>query len=162
MKNLDAIYDRTQAKSGFFYAYGDGKEFYGFGYGKPLEDNVTFVRSQGDWLYLAQLQMNLLKSRGEQVKDSWKEGTRKQADAFVRLWDKYGQFGQFVDVETGDICIGNSCAGAIVPAGLAMAAKSYNNPRYLEVAILGGRWFYDKYVKTVSYTHLTLPTILRV
>ena len=147
MKNLDAIYDRTQAKSGFFYAYGDGKEFYGFGYGKPLDDNVTFVRSQGDWLYLAQLQMNLLKSRGEQVKDSWKEGTRKQADAFVRLWDKYGQFGQFVDVETGDICIGNSCAGAIVPAGLAMAAKSYNNPRYLEVAILGGRWFYDKYVK---------------
>lgn len=151
LKNLDAIYDRTQAKSGFFYAYGDGKEFYGFGYGKPLGDNVTFVRSQGDWLYLSQLQMNLLQSRGETVKSAWKEGTRKQADAFVRLWDKQGQFGQFVDVETGDICIGNSCAGAIVPAGLALAAKTYGNPRYLEIACLAARDFYTRYV-TKGYT----------
>lgn len=146
MNNLEAIYNRTQAKSGFFYAYGDGKEFYGFGYGEPLENNVTFVRSQGDWLYLSQLQMNLLKSRGEQVKSHWSEGTRKQADAFVRLWDKYGQFGQFVDVETGDLCIGNSTAGAIVPAGLALASETYNEPRYLEVACLAARNFYTDYV----------------
>lgn len=147
VKNLDAIYDRSQAKSGLFYAYGNGREFVGFGYGEPLGDNVTFTRSQGDWLYLSQLQMNLLAQRGEKVKSSWVEGTRRQADAFVRLWDKYGQFGQFIDVETGDLCVGNSCAGAIVPAGLALAAKRYGSPRYLEVATVAGRWFYDNYVK---------------
>lgn len=151
VKNLDAIYDRTQAKSGLFYAYGNGKEFCGFGYGKPLDHNVTFTRSQGDWLYLSQLQMNLLKKRGKEVKDTWMEGTRKHADAFVRLWEKYGQFGQFLDVETGDICIGNSCAGAIVPAGLALAASTYGRPHYLEVAKKAGRWFYDKYVRN-GYT----------
>ena len=146
-KNLDAIYERSQTPSGFFYGYGDGKEFKGFGYYKPLENNIAFVRSQGDWFYLSQLQMNLLETRGEQIKEVWTEGTRKQADAFTRLWDKYGQFGQFIDVESGDICIGNSCAGAIVPAGLALASKRYGNPHYLEVAKAGGRWFYNNYVK---------------
>ncbi len=146
LRNLDAIYDRCQTKSGFFYGYGDGREFKGFGYYKPLENNIAFVRSQGDWLYLSQLQMQLLASKGAQVKDTWREGTRKQADAFTRLWDKYGQFGQFIDVESGDICIGQSCAGAIVPAGLALASVTYGNPHYLEVARAGGRWFYHHYV----------------
>lgn len=147
MSNLETIYRRTQAKSGFFYAYGDGKEFYGFGYGKPLEDDVTFVRSQGDWLYLSQLQMNLLKSRDEQVPPHWLEGTRKQADAFVRLWNRYGQFGQFVNVETGELLIGNSAAGAIVPAGLALASETYEEPRYLKVACQAARKYHTDYVK---------------
>lgn len=151
MRNLEAIYSKTQAKSGFFYAYGDGKDFYGFGYSEPLKHDVTMVRSQGDWLYLAQRQMNLLKSKGEQLEPHWLEGTKKQADAFVRLWDKYGQFGQFVDVETGDLCIGNSTAGGIVPAGLVLASQLYDNPRYLEVACEAGRSFYENYV-TKGYT----------
>ncbi len=147
VKNIDAIFDRTQTRSGFYYGYGNGKEFKGFGYFKPLENNIGFVRSQGDWLYLSQLQMNLLEARGETVKSSWREGVRRQADAFSRLWDKYGQFGQFIDVESGDICVGSSCAGAIVPAGLALAYQAYGNKHYLEVAKEGGRWFYDNYVK---------------
>ena len=146
MRNLDVIYSKTQTKSGFFYAYGDGKEFYGFGYSAPLEHNVTMVRSQGDWLYMAQRQINLLKSRGEQVKSSWLEGTKKQAEAFARLWDKYGQFGQFVDVETGDLCIGGSTAGGIVPAGLVLASKLYDNPRYLDIARQAARDYYTNYV----------------
>lgn len=147
MQNLEAIYSRTQAPSGFFYAYGDGREFYGFGYGKPLADHVTFVRSQGDWLYLSQWQMNLLRWRGQPVAPHWMEGTRKLADAFVRLWDRYGQFGQFVDVETGALCIGRSAAGAIVPAGLALAWQTYGEPRYLEIACKAARAYYADYVR---------------
>lgn len=146
MRNLETIYSKTQAKSGFFYAYGDGREFYGFGYSAPLKHSVTMVRSQGDWLYMAQRQMNLLQSRGEQINTHWLEKTQKQIEAFVRIWDKYGQFGQFVDVETGDICIGNSTAGAIVPAGLVLASQLYGNPRYLEIAREAGRGFYKNYV----------------
>ena len=151
LRNLEAIYAKTQARSGFFYAYGDGKEFYGFGYSAPLKHSVTMVRSQGDWLYMAQQQIRLLKSRGLQVKPQWLEGTRKQAEAFVRLWDKYGQFGQFADVETGDLCIGNSTAGGIVPAGLALASELYGNPRYLEIACQAARNYYMNYV-TKGYT----------
>lgn len=146
MRNLEAIYSRTQTPAGFFYAYGDGKEFYGFGYSQPLKHDVTMVRSQGDWLYMSLQQLNLLESRGEKVKESWKEGSRKLADAFVRLWDQYGQFGQFVNVKTGELQVGNSTAGAIVPAGLALAAAAYDEPRYLEVACEAGRKYYRDYV----------------
>lgn len=146
VRNLDAIYDRTQAQSGLFYLYGDGKEFFGFGFGQPLDDGVTFVRSQGDWLYMSLLHTELMRSRGENVKGKWLEGSRKLADAFVRVWDKYGQLGQFLDVQTGDICIGRSVAGGIVPAGLAMASKVYQNPRYLEVASQAARQYYTDYV----------------
>lgn len=151
MRNLHAIYSKTQAKSGFFYAYGNGTEFCGFGYFAPLEHPVTMVRSQGDWLYMAQQQINLLKSRGEKIPTLWLEGTQKQAEAFARLWDKYGQFGQFVNVETGELCIGNSTAGAIVPAGLALASELYANPRYLDIACQAARNYYTNYL-TKGYT----------
>jgi hypothetical protein len=146
LKNIDVIFSRTQAPSGFFYAYGNGYEFTGFGYFSALENNVTFVRSQGDWLYMAQRQFVEMESRGKKTPPQWKSGLQKQADAFVRLWDKYGQFGQFVDVQTGDICIGNSTAGAIVCGGLALASQTFQSPRYLDVACAAAEKYYSDYV----------------
>lgn len=146
IRNLDAIYEKTQAKSGFFNAYGNGKEFCAFGWFNRLDKPVTLVRSQGDWLYMSQRQISLLQSRGNKIKQSWLDGTKRLADAFVRNWDKFGQFGHFVDVETGDVKIGNSTSGGIVPAGLVLASKIYSNPRYLEVASEAARAYYKDYV----------------
>lgn len=144
--NLEVIFSKSQAPSGFFNAYGNGVEFAGFGFGSPLKHNETFVRSQGDWLYMAQKQFRALEEQGREVPPHWKSGLKKQADAFARLWDKYGQFGQFVDVVTGDMCIGGSTAGAIVPGGLALASVTWSNPRYLEIARLAARKYYTDYV----------------
>lgn len=144
--NIDVIFSKTQAPSGFFNAYGNGVEFKSFGYGTAFKLNETFVRSQGDWLYMSQLQINWLKSHGYTIPQYWLTGLKKQADAFMRLWDKYGQFGQFVDVVTGDICIGGSTAGAIVPGGLALASLTFDNPVYLETAKRAGRKYYNDYV----------------
>lgn len=146
-KNIEVIVAKSQARSGFFNTYGNGKEFVSFGYGSPLKNNESLVRSQGDWLYMALRQFNYMESMGETVPAHWKSSLQKQADAFVRLWDREGQFGQFVDVETGDICIGNSTAGAIVCGGLALASQRYSNPKYLEVAKLAGRKYYKDYVQ---------------
>lgn len=146
-KNIEVIVSKSQARSGFFNAYGNGKDFVSFGYGSPLKNNESLVRSQGDWLYMALRQFNYMESEGEVVPAHWKSALQKQADAFVRLWDREGQFGHFVDVETGDICIGNSTAGAIVCGGLALASQVYSNPKYLEVAKLAGRKYYTDYVR---------------
>ena len=144
--NIEVIFSKSQAPSGFFNAYGNGVEFAGFGYLSAMKHNETFVRSQGDWLYMAQLQFRTLETMGRNVPVHWKTGLKKQADAFVRLWDKYGQFGQFVDVVTGDMCIGGSTAGAIVPGGLALASITWNNPRYLEIAKQSARKYHKDYV----------------
>ena len=146
MRNLNSIFERTQAPSGFYYAYGNGHEFKGFGYGRALSHDETFVRSQGDFLYMAQLQFAQLKRRGHEVPAGWKASLRRQADAFLRLWERYGQVGQFVNVETGELCIGNSVAGGIVPAGLALASSTFSDRRYLAAAEGLAEKFYRDYV----------------
>lgn len=66
------------------------------------------------------------------------------ADAFVNLWNKEKQFGQFVNSQTGEIIVGGSTSAAIVPAALALA---FNNSDYLKVAEESADLMYKKYVK---------------
>lgn len=146
MKNLEVIFSKTQAPSGFFNAFGNGIEFFSCGYQMPFEYNETFVRSQGDWLYMAQRQFDIIESNIGTLPAHWKPSLKKLADAFMRVWDKEGQFGQFVDVETGELCIGGSTGGAIVPAGLALASQTYGEKKYLEAACKAARNYYNDFV----------------
>ncbi len=146
-KNLEVIFSKSQAKSGFFNCCGNGKEFVSFSFGSPFKFNEALARSQGDWLYMAQRQFRYLESIGEVVPSHWKSGLKKLADAFVRLWNEEGQFGQFVDVETGKLCIGGSASAAIACGGLALASQTYSDPKYLLVAQQAGRKYYLDFVR---------------
>lgn len=146
IRNLDKIFTKTQAPSGLYYAYGNGFEFKGFGFSKPFRYNETFVRSQGDFMYMAQLHFKEMKRLNIAVPDYWYKSLKKQVDVFVNLWNRYKQIGQFLNVETGDICIGGSTSGAIVPAGLALASQTFSNPSYLSVAELLAEKYYNDYV----------------
>ena len=151
LRNLDVIFSKTQAASGFFNTLGNGEKFASFGFTQTFANHESLVRSQGDWLYMAQRQFAWIESNGGTVPAAWKQGLRRQADAFARLWDKRGQFGQFIDVETGDICVGGSTSAAIVPGGLALASRTFNAPRYLQIAQEAARKYYREYVQ-VGYT----------
>jgi hypothetical protein len=48
-----------------------------------------------------------------------------------------------VNVETGNLLIGGSAAGAIAPAGLARAARYFDEPRYLRIAVESA-WKYNQ------------------
>ncbi|SDE10612.1 glycoside hydrolase family protein [Niabella drilacis] len=146
LKNLDVVFSRSQAPSGLFNAYGNGTQFASFGFGSAFKNNETFIRSQGDWLYMAQRQFREIEAAGESIPAHWASGLKKQADRFVSIWKKYRQFGQFADVITGDICIGGSTAGAIVPGGLALASQTYRNQEFLRVAQASCRKYYQDYV----------------
>jgi len=150
-RNLDVILTKTQAPSGFFYAIGNGEEFASFGFGQNFKHNECLVRSQGDWLYFAQRQFQQIEVRGGKVLEAWMSGLRKAADAFARLWDKYGQFGQWINIETGDLCIGGSTSGAIVPGGMALASRTFHDRHYLEIAEAAARKYYKDFV-TAGYT----------
>lgn len=146
LRNLDIIFTKTQAPSGFFYAIGNGDEFASFGFWENFKYNECLIRSQGDWLYMAQRQFQQIKAEGGKVPEIWIAGLKKEADAFARLWDKYEQFGQFVDVVTGDLCIGGSTSGAIVPGGMALASQTFQEPRYLKIAEAVARKYYKEFV----------------
>lgn len=67
-------------------------------------------------------------------KPSWDAAVRRCADGFVRMWERYGQFGQWIDAETGEIKVGTSDCGALIPAALARTYVRFGDRRYLCVA----------------------------
>lgn len=71
---------------------------------------------------------------------------RRIAEAFCRLWERSGQFGHRVEGATGELLWGGTCTAGIAPGGLALAAKHFNEPRYLEVARAAARQYHREFV----------------
>ena len=151
MKTLRHLF-RQQAESGFFYESSDEKgnpvrDIFGY----PWTEDWHMVRKSADVLYYLFMHYDLMKDRGEEIPEVFVKGTGKLADAFVRLWNKYGQFGQFVSLDTGDIIVGGSTAGAMIPGGLARAAEYFNEPAYMETAEKSAEYYFDQ-VREHGYT----------
>ena len=134
MKTLRFLFS-TQQESGFFLGIVDADgSTYGDGFGVEGADDFHLIRKSADILYIMIKHFKLMRERNVEIPAEFIAGTKKLADAFVRLYRKYGQFGHFVSHKTGDIIIGGSTSGAIAPAGLAEAARFFEEPEYMEVA----------------------------
>jgi hypothetical protein len=144
-KNLEMIFDKTIGPAGWFRGIGDGEHFYPDGVDRPLPHRMHMVRKSGDWLLFALKQFDLLKKQDRAIPAVWQKAIRDLADAIVALYDKHGQFGQFVDGDTGELLIGGSAAGAILPAALARASAWFDEPRYLHVADASARKLYAEF-----------------
>jgi len=137
----------TQMESGLFHGVVDGD-------GQPLEDgffveggeNWHLIRKSADVLYFLFKHFRLMRERGMEIPAAFKEGTRKLADRFVTLFETYGQFGQFIDVYTGEICVGGSTSAGIAPAGLAEAWLFFGDEKYLRTAKEGAEYFYRNWL----------------
>ena len=143
--NLEMIFDKTVGPSGWFRGIGDGERFYPDGVDRPLPHRFHMVRKSGDWLLFALKQFDLLKEQAREIPGSWLRSIRDLADAILALFESYGQFGQFVDGDTGKLLIGGSAAGAIIPAALARASAWFDDPRYLKAADTSARRLYQEF-----------------
>jgi hypothetical protein len=152
-RNLDFIFGPGQAANGFLYGISDGKHFWSDGFAEPHPHGMHLIRKSSDVLLFAVKQFQLLEAMGEtsSVKAEWKVGARRLADAFARLWERYGQFGQFVNIETGDILIGGTTSASTAPGGLALAAQYFDSDAYLGVAKSSARSYFEQFV-TAGYT----------
>jgi hypothetical protein len=107
-----------------------------------------YLRYSADTLYF--LMKTLIRIRaGEfqcEAKPTWLAFARGLCDAFVRVWDSAGHLPHYVDAETGAAVIGGSCAAALAPAGLILAARYFNEPRYSEVAQAAARRYRDHFL----------------
>jgi hypothetical protein len=148
IRNFDWLFPDGISPSGFFWDSGeDGDKWYGGDIRKPHTSNWHLVRKSGDGLFFILHQLFLMKEKGIQVKKSWETGTQGVADAFVRLWQENGQLGQFVDNRTGEIQVGGSTSGAIVPAALVRAGQYFSDDTYLATAEQIAGYFYTTYTK---------------
>ncbi|AOW09965.1 hypothetical protein [Flavobacterium gilvum] len=146
-KELDFVVNKLQGKSGFFYGGITGG-------GKIIPDKMSkdypaiqaMVRVNSDVLLWFMKHFMLLKAQGKSsfIKPEWENAAKKLAQAFVVTWNKYGEFGQYIVPETGEIAVFNSTGGAIAPGGLALAAKYFNEPSFLNVAKASADYYYQR------------------
>ncbi len=142
MKTLHFLFS-TQTESGFFPGIINiRREVFGDGFGVEGTDNWHLMRKSSDVLYFLFKHFALMKERNIEIPAEFIDGAKKTADGFVKLFRTYGQFGHFVDVHTGEICVGGSTTAGIAPAGLAMAYRFFGDPEYLRVAEESAELYY--------------------
>lgn len=126
-RTLDFLF-RHQGESGLYYGIVDRDgRIWGDSFQTPGVEDWTLVRKSSDVLYFLVKHFRLYKASGRPIPSHWLAGASKTADAFVRIWRKNGQLGQFLDVHTGEICVGGSTSASTAPAGLAALAAFYRD-----------------------------------
>ena len=114
---------------------------------------IGLTRKNGDLLYWLVKQLELLKAtgHGDAINPMWEEETRRLADALLATWEKYGTWGGYIHVETGEPATYNTSGGASAVAGMAVASRYFNDPRYLKAAREAGEKLYDNF-EIVGFT----------
>ena len=139
-KTLDFMTSHV-APTGFFYTMIENGEIKDDGFGSPHMKNAMLTRKNGDALFFLFKHFDVVTP-----KRRWIDRARGCADAFVRLYEKYGNFGQFVNVETGEMMFGGTTSGACVISALVKAHSFFKDEKYLKVALCAGQEYYDKFV----------------
>jgi hypothetical protein len=154
---------KAQGKTGLFYAiYRDG-EFLGDPHGKMEEyRTISMPRRSMIVLYFCLRTFNLMKQRGhaDLIKPEWEKSLKKCADGLIKVWHDYGQFGQYIDVETGEMDINGSTAGCLAGVSLVLAARYFNQPEYIKVAEAAVKMYYERDLLK-GYAGGTSPDILQ-
>lgn len=152
VRQLDWLFPNGISPSGYFYDSGEKGTVWLMGdVRKPTSKQWHLVRKGGDGLYYVMRHLQVMRKRSMPLKDHWQQGARTVANAFVRTWRKHGQWGQFVDSQTGDVTVGGSASGAIVPAALLLAYEHFGDTSYLNVAKEAAAHYY----KTATLPALT-------
>lgn len=101
----------------------------------PHYENFALTRRQGDTLYYGLKMLAWLEARdGEEEWIEEAANLLKNAEILAELWKRNGEYGQHVDQFTGELKVGGSACGAIIPAGLALAADRFGRPDILDMA----------------------------
>ena len=161
-RTLGFLFKSAQAPSGFFRSVHDGERWLDDG---PARGATTeagrrapgarhagrwhLVRRSADALTFAAKQLMVMQRLEPSAKLDEKllAGLGRAADAFVHLWDREKQLGQYVDVETGELIVGGSTSAGLAPAGLALAAALLKRDDCLATAHAAGESFYERWVR---------------
>lgn len=152
LKHGDAISQKRAAQTldyltskispmGFFYPTIINGVIYGDCGGKGHMEHAVLTRKNGDALYF------LFKHFAVTTpKDTWVAAAKACADAFVRLYTRYQDFGQFINTETGEMIFGGTTSGASMIGALVMAGRYFDDNNYLCVAQQAGEKYYRNFV----------------
>ncbi len=146
IKTMDFLLS-TQQKSGYFIGLVDMHgNYFDDGFSIEKTDDWHMVRKSADILYFLFKHFCVMEKKGIEVPQKYIDMTDKLARAFINTYKKYGQLGQFVSHITGDIIVGGSTAGALVPAGLVKYLQYFGkNEEILQIACDIAKKYYDNF-----------------
>ncbi|MBT9187615.1 hypothetical protein [Zobellia russellii] len=148
IKNFDWFFPNSTSPSGLFYGFCEGgTDWFGGDKRKYHTKDWLLTRKSADAIFFVLEQFKLMKTKGIPIDPQWEKGIRTACDAFVNIWQTYGQIGQFVDAKTGTIQVGGSSSAGILPAGLVLAADYFKAPNYLDTAKEIGQYFYSNFTE---------------
>ncbi len=130
--NLDWLVGPGQAPSGWFYGIIHEGRSYGDGFGRSGTERWLLTRKSADVLYF--LAKQILAKPDHPSVAAWRAGLQRCAEAMARTWRAHGELGQFIDHDSGVVLVPGSAAGAIAPAGLALAAGILERTDFLTLA----------------------------
>jgi len=141
LRELDFIFDGGQGPSGLMRS--------NFHEGHWNDGTRAFLRYSGDSLYFLTRILQLIERRdgADHVAEAWRRAVRRLADAFCRLWERYGQFGHYGSTNRDELLIGGTCAASTAIGGLALASSWLGEPRHLEVAKQAGDYYHQHYIQ---------------
>ena len=152
-KQFDFVIGKLQGKSGYFYggitAEGQLRA------DRQLDSRIfALTRKNADTLLMFFKFFQILKAQGHSdfIRPEWEQSAKRLAQAYVDTWKKYGEFGQYVDPETGEIAVYNSTSAAIAPGGLVLASQYFNEPEFLRVAKESAKFYYERDVAGLGMT----------
>ena len=146
--SFDTI-EKMQGKSGLFYAILKRGELLGDTFGNAAnEPNISMIRRTALTIYYGLQTLEALRLQGHEdmIKPSWEEMLHRASDALITLYNRYGEFGQLIYADSGEIHTPNSTQGALCVGALAYASKYFNEPRFLDMARTTADFFYDKFL----------------
>jgi len=107
-----------------------------------------YLRYSADTLYFLMKTLLHLRVGPPHIEPNpaWIKFARGLADGFVRLWKLSGHLPHYADPLSGETHLGGSCAAALAPGALALAARYFGEPSYREVAESAARRYRDNFL----------------
>lgn len=142
---------KMQGESGLISAILKRGELFGDNFNEQdISRDISMLRRSGEVLYFGIQTLEIFKKQGleNEIKKKWKEMFKVLSDGLVKLFNDYGEFGQFVDVKTGKLYQSGSTNSAICIAGLASSAQYFNETKYLDTAIAAGTYYFNRDVSS--------------
>lgn len=146
---IDFICDTGLSPSGLFYGAHQGGRWLTEQYTDPGPDVCPWnhVRMSEDATFYLLRAYELERRRGT-TREGWLRAAAGNLDVFTRLWAESGEFGHFLDLESGCVLRGGSAAGALCIACLALGSGMTGERRYLDTARVAADSYYSRFTAT--------------
>jgi len=139
------IFKSLQTRNGWIWPIYSKGRYYGDSYNDYENNPVLLLRKNSDMLYFILKQLLFLREKNNPL-DDLNGSVRKLCDAYIGLWERYGQLGQFINMDTNEIIIGNTASAGITSAAMLLAEKYFGDEKYGKLAEDLGEYYYQNYV----------------